>query len=439
MLKNTMDLKTELNRRILLVDDEPKILDELTKVLSPDEMAGQEIKELESRLFGQSAKTRTAKKSYDVLCCRQGDEALEAVQKALQDDQPFAVAFLDVRMPPGPDGVWTAEHIRKIDPNIQIVMMTGYSDFDISEIAKRVPPEDKLLYVQKPIHSQEIRQFALALTAKWQSDYLLHLQNEHLIEVNRKLTEHDHMKSEFVMTVSHELRTPLTIFKNILSNAMAGVMGKIPEKLQRNLEMADEAISRLATIIDDFLDVSKLEVGKMKLHPEVLCVQKVVGDIAEMLRFVTDKKGIQLNVSLPDEDLFVYADYEKFARVVNNIIENATKFVPEQTGHIDVRVEKNGADRIGIWIADNGPGIHGDNKEKVFDKFVQVQKHVGPGKHGTGLGLAICRELVQLHSGHIWIEDNAEGGAIFKILLPKYKPEEHPEIETEPVEQTVSV
>ena len=435
-----MDLKTELNRRILLADDEPKILEELTKVLSPaqiDEMAGQELKALEGRLFGQSAKTRTAKKTYDVHCCRQGNEALEAVQKALDNQQPFAVAFLDVRMPPGPDGVWVAEQIRKIDPNVQIVMMTGYSDFDISEIAKRVPPEDKLLYVQKPIHSQEIRQFALALTAKWQSDTLLHLHNEHLVEVNKKLTEHDRMKSEFVMTVSHELRTPLTIFKNILSNAMAGVMGKIPEKLQRNLEMADKAISRLATIIDDFLDVSKLEVEKMKLYPEVLCVQKVVSDIAEMLRFVTDKKGIQLDVSLRADDIYIYADYEKFARVVNNIIENATKFVPEKTGKIVVRVEHDGFDRVGMWIEDNGPGIHGDNKEKVFDKFVQVEKHVGPGKHGTGLGLAICRELVQLHSGRIWIEDNPSGGAVFKILLPKYKPEDHPEIET--AEQAVSV
>ena len=434
-----MDLKKSLNRRILLVDDEQKILEELQKVLSPDEMAGRELKSLESRLFGQSAKTGSAKKTYDVHCCHQGDEAVKAVQKALKNQQPFAVAFLDIRMPPGPDGVWTAEQIRKIDPNLQIVMMTGYSDFDISEIAKRVPPEDKLLYVQKPIHTQEIRQFALALTAKWQSDYLLHLQNEYLVKVNKKLTEHNRMKSEFVMTVSHELRTPLTIFKNILSNAMAGVMGKIPPKLERNLEMADEAINRLATIIDDFLDVSKLEVGKMKLHSEVLCVQKVVGDIAEMLRFVTDKKGIQLDVTLLKNEIYIYADYEKIARVINNIIENATKFVPEKTGKIAICVENNGCDRVSICISDNGPGIHGDNKEKVFDKFVQVEKHVGPGKHGTGLGLAICRELVQLHSGRIWIEDNPIGGAIFKILLPKYTPEEVQNAETELAEQTVSV
>ena len=430
--------KKELNNRILLVDDEPRILDELGKVLSPAEKSNAELNELENRLFNNSKTNRRKTTSYNVCCCRQGDEAVFKVQEAIEKNEPFAVAFIDIRMPPGPDGVSTAEEIRKLDPNVQIVMMTGYSDFDISEIAHRIPPEDKLLYMQKPIHSQEIRQFSLALTAKWQSDYLLHLQNQKLTESNEYLKEHDRLKSEFVMTVSHELRTPLTIFKNILSNAMAGVMGKVSPKLLRNLEMADEAIGRLTSIINDFLDVSKLEVGKMKLYPENLCVQQTISKLVDMIRFVTDSKNIQLDLEMPEENLYINADYEKITRVINNIIENATKFVPEETGKIIMRVEDKG-ERVRISIEDNGPGIHGDDKEKVFDQFVQVEKHIGPGKHGTGLGLAICRDLIQLHSGRIWIEDNPGGGAIFRILLPKCKPEEQNALITESVEETVSV
>ncbi|MHC4291098.1 MAG: ATP-binding protein [Planctomycetota bacterium] len=417
-----MNLNTEPNRRILLVDDEPRILEELEKVLAPTQKGSAELSELENRLFSNSETKQKSTIVYDVCCCRQGDEAVCKVQEAIEKEEPFAVAFIDIRMPPGPDGVSTAEQIRKLDPNIQIVMMTGYSDFDISEIANRIPPEDKLLYMQKPIHSQEIQQFALALTAKWQSDYLLHLQNQKLVESNAYLKEHDRLKSEFVMTVSHELRTPLTIFKNILSNAMAGVMGKVPPKLLRNLEMADEAIGRLTSIINDFLDVSKLEVGKMKIHAEVLCVQQTVNELVEMIQFVTDAKNIQLDLLVPENELYINADFEKITRVINNLIENATKFVPEKTGKISIEVEDRG-ERIGINVRDNGPGIHGDDKEKVFDRFVQVEKHVGPGKHGTGLGLAICRDLIQLHSGRIWIEDNPGGGAVFKILLPKYTPE----------------
>ncbi|MHC5091543.1 MAG: response regulator transcription factor, partial [Planctomycetota bacterium] len=163
--------KKELNNRILLVDDEPLILDELGKVLSPSEASNTELNELENRLFNNSKTNRRKAASYNVCCCCQGDEAIHEVEESIEKNEPFAVAFIDIRMPPGPDGVSTAEEIRKLDPNIQIVMMTGYSDFDISEIAHRIPPEDKLLYMQKPIHSQEIRQFALALAAKWQSDY----------------------------------------------------------------------------------------------------------------------------------------------------------------------------------------------------------------------------------------------------------------------------
>lgn len=417
-----MTPEKQLNRRILLVDDEPRIIEELEKVLSPSEQGSSELSELQTRLFGDPGNTKKVVTVYDVSCCNQGDEAIEQVRLALEHQQPFAVAFIDIRMPPGPDGVTTAEEIRKLDPNIQIVMMTGFSDFDISEIAHRIPPEDKLLYLQKPVHSQEIRQFALALTAKWQSDYLLHLQNQKLSESNEYLKEHDRLKSEFVMTVSHELRTPLAIFKNILSNAMAGVMGKLPSKLRQNLEMADEAINRLSSIINDFLDISKLEVGKMKLHSEVLCIQKVINNLVEMIRFITDAKKIRLELNMPKKELYIKGDYEKIARVIDNLIENATKFVPDNTGTITVEV-KDLKNQIGIDVIDNGPGIHGKDKEKVFDRFVQVEKHIGPGKHGTGLGLAICRELVQLHGGRIWIEDNPSGGAVFKILLPKYTPD----------------
>ena len=191
-----MDLTRQQNHRILLADDEPKILHEMLKVLSPDKVDNKEQSELQDHLFGKSNSCKKNINSYDVCCCHQGDEAILQVQKSLEEEKPFAVAFLDVRMPPGLDGVATAEKIRKLDPNIQIVIVTGYSDFDVNEIAKRVPPEDKLLYLQKPVHAQEITQFALALTAKWQSDNLLCKQNQILQEKNQLLTDHIKYRKE---------------------------------------------------------------------------------------------------------------------------------------------------------------------------------------------------------------------------------------------------
>jgi signal transduction histidine kinase len=320
-------------------------------------------------------------------------------------------------------------------------MMTGYSDVDPVEISRIVPPEDKLLYIQKPVHAQELRQFALALSAKWHSEIQLQQQavelektntsltheieehkatEEKLIEVNEKLKEHDRLKSEFVMTVSHELRTPLTIFKNIISNALAGVTGKIPSKLRRNLEIADGTVGRLASIISDFLDISKLEVGKMKLACRVMDIQTIVGDVVDTLRFMTESRDIDLQVYMPDERIAVNVDYEKMVQVLTNLIDNAVKYVPEQNGRIVVTVKDIG-DEMSIDVKDNGVGIEGDNINRVFDRFVQVEKQIGPGKHGTGLGLAICKELVELHKGRIWVENAPEGGADFFFVLPKYE------------------
>ena len=430
------------NQRILLVDDEPKVLSEFQKILCPPIKTGTELRDLETKLFGKSTRGRTVT-SYDLVLCNQGDEAVERVREALEQEKPFAVAFLDVRMPPGPDGIWTAEHIRELDPYIQLVMMTGYSDVDPVEISRIVPPEDKLLYIQKPVHAQELRQFALALSAKWHSEIQLQQQavelektnarltreieehkatEEKLIEVNEKLKEHDRMKSEFVMTVSHELRTPLTIFKNIISNALAGVTGKIPAKLRRNLEIADGTVGRLASIISDFLDISKLEVGKMKLVCRPLTIQTIVGDIVDTLRFMTESRDINLQVHMPDERIVVNVDYEKMAQVLTNLIDNAVKYVPEENGEIVVTVKD--LDReVSVDVRDNGVGIEGEDINRVFDRFVQVEKHIGPGKHGTGLGLAICKELVELHQGRIWVENLTTGGADFCFVLPKYEGE----------------
>jgi DNA-binding NtrC family response regulator len=198
-----MDLIMQQNRKILLVDDEARIVDELFKVLTPQELGNDELVELEDHLFGTSESNKKQTVSYDVCRCQQGDEAICEVQKALEKEQPFAVAFIDVQMPPGPDGVTTAEQIRKLDPNIQIVIITGHSDFDVCEITERIPPEDKLLFLQKPVHSQEITQFALALTAKWQSDHLLRKQNETLIETNQSLKENIELRKELESQPKH--------------------------------------------------------------------------------------------------------------------------------------------------------------------------------------------------------------------------------------------
>jgi diguanylate cyclase (GGDEF)-like protein len=160
--------------RVLVVDDEPAVLDAYRQVLAAlatraDRAA---IDELRTKLFlagggtSMGGKPAVQARAFDTVYCSSAEEAVAAVRDACAAKRPFAVAFLDMRMPPGPDGGWAAERIRAIDPQLEIVVCTAYSDIDPAEIGRRVPPEDKLFYLQKPFHPHEIRQMATALGEK---------------------------------------------------------------------------------------------------------------------------------------------------------------------------------------------------------------------------------------------------------------------------------
>ncbi|HUE49339.1 MAG TPA: EAL domain-containing protein [Steroidobacteraceae bacterium] len=170
----------ELNQttiRVLVVDDEPEVRDAYRQVLAQSDVS-QEVegfRELRSRLFKNAsapsgAKGRSHSTTFEPVFCDQAAAAVTAVKEALARNQPFAVVFLDMRMPPGPDGVWAAAQIRELDPAVEIVICTAYSDADPSDIGGLVPPEDKLSYLQKPFHPHEVRQMSIALGSKWRAE-----------------------------------------------------------------------------------------------------------------------------------------------------------------------------------------------------------------------------------------------------------------------------
>ena len=163
--------------RVLVVDDEPGVREAYGQVLAESDVS-QEVegfRELRSRLFRNApaqsrAKGRSHSTTFEPVLCDQAPAAVTAVKEALARNQPFAVVFLDMRMPPGPDGVWAAAHIRELDPAVEIVICTAYSDADPSDIGGLVPPEDKLSYLQKPFHPHEVRQMTIALGSKWRAE-----------------------------------------------------------------------------------------------------------------------------------------------------------------------------------------------------------------------------------------------------------------------------
>jgi diguanylate cyclase (GGDEF)-like protein len=172
-----MDESSREPIRVLIADDEAALRDAYRQILvAPDRVGGDtSLAELRARLMpaagGGAAKIAPPKRRFDATFCDGGEAAVAAVREALAAGRPYAVAFIDMRMPPGPDGVWTAGRIRELDPAIEIVICTAYSDVEAGEIAGLVPPEEKLSYLQKPFHPGEIRQMAVSLASKWRAEH----------------------------------------------------------------------------------------------------------------------------------------------------------------------------------------------------------------------------------------------------------------------------
>jgi len=239
-----------------------------------------------------------------------------------------------------------------------------------------------------------------------------------LKKANEDLKEKDRMQTAFVTNVSHELRTALCIFKNTISNLTAGGKGKIDRKLRDSFQIADDSVGRLARVIDDFIELSEIETGKLQLSHTELDLRPVISGLADSMAPLAKAKKIKLKTIIRDRNLPVHADRDKIEHVLRHLIDNAIKFTPEG-GKIELRTQDIG-DQIGVDVEDNGPGIQSDNLEKVFDCFAKFEAPHTTGVAGVGLGLTVAKQLVEMHGGRIWAESTLGEGSTFHIVVPKH-------------------
>lgn len=240
------------------------------------------------------------------------------------------------------------------------------------------------------------------------------------IEIVRDITkekEVDMMKTEFISTVSHELRTPLTVIREGVSLVLDQVFGQINEKQKKFLWIALEDIDRLKRIIDNLLDISKIESGKIEIKREEVDLVHIAQSVLATFQTRAHNKGLELRVKSSSEKIEAYLDRDKIIQVFTNLIGNAMKFT--EKGHIEVGVEEKGGE-IQCYVADSGKGIAEEDLAKMFGKFQQVGRTNGTGEKGTGLGLSISKGIVGLHRGKIWVESKLDQGTRFVFLLPKF-------------------
>jgi signal transduction histidine kinase len=237
--------------------------------------------------------------------------------------------------------------------------------------------------------------------------------NQGLAEANRDLERASHQQSEFLAMVSHDFKTPLTSIITFTELLLDDAAGQINREQKEYLEDVLDSSGRLLTLVNDLLDLSRLEAGRIKLFCEVLDIKDLVKDAERTLRPLADKKGVTLNVTMPDGLPLVRADALRITQVLLNLMGNAIKFTPGG-GFIWIDAREDGR-YLQVAVKDTGIGIAPDEHEAVFEAFRQSGK-VRP--EGSGLGLALAKSLLGLHGGRIWLESELGRGSTFYFTLP---------------------
>ncbi|MCJ7730275.1 MAG: ATP-binding protein, partial [Sedimentisphaerales bacterium] len=238
---------------------------------------------------------------------------------------------------------------------------------------------------------------------------------------NEKLRRFNDLKDEFVSMASHELRTPLSIIIGAVKLVLDQIPGKIVPEQKEVLETAMNNLGRLTRIVDAQLDISKIESGKIELHKANIDIRGLIEETVGEYRDQAEEKGIHLGFRVPEQPVDLCIDRDKIKEVLMNLISNGLKFTPAG-GSIEVECKAEQKE-VQLSVSDTGCGVAKDDVPRMFEKFTQFGRKVGPGEKGTGLGLAICKGLVNLHKGKIWAESDTGCGMKISFTIPRLSAE----------------
>jgi len=230
-----------------------------------------------------------------------------------------------------------------------------------------------------------------------------------------KFKKIDELKDEFIGTVSHELRTPLSIVKEGISLMLDEIPGKINDQQAKVLNGAKINAERLSRIINDLLDISKIEAGMIEIKKEMVALPDVLSQTIAVFSKKAKDRNVEFRTDFPEGLIQVYADPDRVIQVIANLLDNAIKFTKQGYVEIAARQTKGEVECI---VTDTGIGISKDNITKLFRKFQQFERPE-PGETGAGLGLSISKKIVELHGGRIYAESEPGKGTKVTFVLPK--------------------
>lgn len=447
--------------RILVVDDSPEIHEDFRQILRTSSESDA-MDALEAELFsdvGDDARADTL--SVSIGSALQGEQAIEMVGEAIESGEPFTVAFVDVRMPPGLDGIKTSARLLDLDPAMQVVVCTAYSDYSWDEVQDALGYTDRVLILKKPFEPIEVRQLVHALERKCALTGGLELEveartrelSESYEKLQREVEERERAEAELRLTqrleaigqlaagIAHEINTPLQYMNSNL------------QFIQSTLDIADELIRALEATSSPSASSKKYARRKEQLPGAVSGLEEGLAEVARIVKAMkafasadhtdaapTDLKqviedtlivarplirdAVEVEVEFDAAVPAVWGRGGELGQMLMQLILNAVEAIREadrRPGTIRIRVRLNDAESVLLEVEDNGCGISPGVRESMFNPFFTTKPF---GQGGGGQGLPMVRAIVAGHRGRIEVESTEGAGALFQISLPILPPQD---------------
>ncbi|ARV61561.1 hybrid sensor histidine kinase/response regulator [Nostocales cyanobacterium HT-58-2] len=350
-------------------------------------------------------------------------------------DTSYDCVFLDYRLP-DQDGLSLLQTLRSTNIKVPVVVLTGQGDDQIAvELMKagatdylsksRLSPEilPPILRNAIRVHRAEM-QVALANQQLRESNELLIRKNQELeaqrrqIErQNLKLIEASQLKSQFLATMSHELRTPMNAIIGFSQLLLRPKCGELTHQQKDMVQRILNNGKHLLMLLNEVLDFSKLEAGRLDLKPEIFDLSKIVNATVQEMRSLAEQKDLSLLIQIDLQNPVVFNDPTRVRQILTNLLSNAIKFT--ESGCIKVEVKEISENQLGIAVCDTGIGIAPAELQNIFEAFRQVDQSTTRKYSGTGLGLPIIKALLQMMGGHIIVESRLGEGSVFRIKIPR--------------------